>query len=396
MFNGLILRTHHDDGYAPTPRLALLKADEITMEDGTIVRNWPLIVADGRDVGLNGLDAGAVVGDNWYEVYAIRNSSNDSRGLVLHRRKRYELDQQQGAGVGTIGLRSSSSTQRVAQSFRPAMTGKIEILDVPLRKSGNPGGYLWYTIEADNGGQPSGVPLATSDRLVPAGFPAVAIPAFNIRVIFRAPAVLSAGLVYWIVMHGENAPDGANFAEWYRGIGDVYSNGHAATYDGSSWTDAGTDFTFKTYSTQYETPVVMPSGFDQKCLIGFFYASSYFDPMEWRDQRAFWLIRSTGEQFGPFGFTVPVIRDGNIIFPHGLPVEVDVVVSKPEPGYVMVGGVPKGYMRKNNEWDGTVTGYIDTGTQSVYAGTVATDFGGLYVNTNSGTAYVLTPSWSWT
>lgn len=165
MFSGLVLRTHPDDGIGGgcSSRISLLKASHITMEDGTIVNDWPMIVADAMSVGLNGLDQGSLAGDCWYEVYAIRRSDTGQRGLVLHRHKHYVLDQNQQNGETVIPLRYSTSYTKLAQSFKPALSGKLEILDVPLKRVGSPGGYLWFTIEADNGGTPSGTPLATSE-----------------------------------------------------------------------------------------------------------------------------------------------------------------------------------------------------------------------------------------
>jgi hypothetical protein len=132
-------------------------------------------------------------------------------------------------------------------------------------------GNLWVTIEGDSAGSPSGTALATSDK-----FDVSVVPTTRgwIRFIFRTPVSLSASTQYHIVLQGDWAMNGTNVVSW-RGDGTGYANGSGKKFDGTNWAAAGVaDFSFKTYITQNDTAVTMPSGYDQRALIGYVYNNS--------------------------------------------------------------------------------------------------------------------------
>lgn len=398
-FRGMVLRTDPNYGVGGncTSRIVLLKADEIVMSDGAVAKNWPVLSADISRNGVGGLDTGSPAPTSWYQVIALRNSLTDARALILHRHMNYGLDQQQASGVSLMGLGDAAMRQMLAQGFKVSVSGNVEIVDMPVARVGSPNGNIWFTIEADSGGYPSGTPLATSDKIAAGSLPTGTV-GFNLRAIFRSPTALTAGVQYWYVGHADYPIDGINYVQWYSANGHVYANGSPASYNGTIWTANANDMAFKLYVTQNTTPLVIPSGYDQQALLGFFYINgNKFDPMALYDRKAFWLIRSTGNGangFEGFSNTMPLVRDANILFPHGLPIIADVATLQSGIGAVVVAGLPEGYGRGAGNWDNAVTGY-GPANQYVFAGRVATEYGGLYVSTSGGTAIVMVPTFEW-
>lgn len=408
-FHGVVSRTDPNaiiDG-SVTTKVVLLKGDEIVMNDGTVVDNWPPgLTADLTVPGAGGQDSCtatpcAVASTSWYDEYAIRSSTTGAQSLLLHLHKSYALDQAQVSGVSTSPLLINSSQQRLAQSFKLATSGKIEIVDVPVQLVGAiSSSHIWFTIEADNSGVPSGVPLATSDKIAVNFLNTSVPPDFNLRAIFRTgPPTVTAGTTYWLVLYGDYPVSASNYIEWYTGSGDTYTAGVPATFNGSAWAYGTNDFTFKIYVTHNDDPVAMPTGYDQYALICYFYTSgTSFDPSGCNDRHFTWMIRSTGgggSDLEGFTCSVPCIRDANIVFPHGLPVIANIAVQGSSAGTVLVGGLPEGYERKPGDWDNAVTGYIQSPKQYVYVGPVASEYGGLYVSSGAGSSTVMIPSWDW-
>jgi hypothetical protein len=403
-FQGLQLRTHPDEtgnGAGTTTKIMLVHADQIVMNDGEVTTGWDQLVADSSVTGAGGLDTGSVVGNTWYETYAIRKKSDGTKALLLHRRKNYVLDQAQMSGTATTALRDATARTKLAQSFKVVTTGKVEVVDVPLQRIGTPSGRIWFTIEADNSGAPSGIPLATSDKATIDALQTAAPPDFNFRAVFRTPTTVTAGVTYWLVLQGDYAI-GANNILWYRDTANSYPNGSPASFDGTTWTNTTNDMAFKIYTTQNDTAVTMPSGYDQFCLLGFFYTNPSspfrFDGMAYTDRTASWLVRSTGgggTGFEGFTVTTPVIRDSTILFPHGLRVLIDVAGFCSVAASVTVAGVPEGYMKSASNFDGGTTAFVAAANTSAYAGRIVSEYGGLYVFTSTGTATVFTPTWTW-
>lgn len=270
-FRGLTLRTHPDADVAAY-KVYLDHADEIVMHDGQRVAGWDDLVADITASGANGLDTGSEGASRWYEIHAIRKSSDGTKGLLLHRAKNYGADQTFGGDSSNDNVRVGAADRvKLAQGFQITTAGPLPFIDLQIAKSNTPTGNLWVTIEADTAGNPSGTPLATSDK-----FDVSVIPTTRgwVRFIFRTPVSLSAATQYHIVLQGDWAMNGSNVIAW-RGDGTGYANGSGKKFDGTNWAAAGVaDFSFKTYVTQNDTAVTMPTGYNQRAKVGWVYNNS--------------------------------------------------------------------------------------------------------------------------
>lgn len=314
-FRGLVLRTHPDADKAAY-QVYLDHADEIVMQDGTPVADWDDLVADVTASGAGGLDTGSEGSSRWYEVHAIRKSSDGTKNLLLHRAKTYDQDQAfTTATDATRNLRVATSApqqSKLAQSFQPAIAGYVPFVDLQLVKNGSPTGRIWLTIEANSGGNPSGTPLATSDKLDVAQ-----IAASNMwtRFNFRSPVSLSASTTYHLVLQGDYTnSDGTNVA--WRGVAaGGYASGSAKyTTAAGGWTaDTIGDYNFKTYVLQNDAAVTMPSGYNQRCLIGWVYndGSSNFRSFLQKDRE----VSHNALNFGAFTSAFRVLTDLSSFLP---------------------------------------------------------------------------------
>lgn len=292
VFRGLTLQTH-PDADVDDKKVQLLHADAIVMDDGVEIATWDDVVADITVAGAGGLDTGTEQASTWYEIYAIHDGTN--KKLLLHRAKDYFLDEDVTAGEdATQGCRSNvdNSTVKIAQGLKVDTAGLLEVFDAKLIKVGAPTGNFWFTIEADNAGVPSNTPLATTDKYDVSLVPTTAVLA---RIIFRAPATLSAATQYHLVLQGDWAVSGTNYLGWRMdGTAGAYANGAMALFDSdtSTWTtDTDDDLIFKAYITRNDTAVTMPTGYTKKALLEHVFnnASSNFNPFHAQDRRVTFL-----------------------------------------------------------------------------------------------------------
>jgi hypothetical protein len=80
---------------------------------------------------------------------------------------------------------------------------------------------------------------------------------------------LENATTYWIVMQGDYAIDGTNYVIWNRVTSGTYTGGVAMLYDGASWSGSGSDNLFAVIGKRNAPAVDMPSGYDEKCLLGY-------------------------------------------------------------------------------------------------------------------------------
>lgn len=270
-FSGLLLRTHSDNNVA-AQKIHLIRADEIVMEDGTRVSGWRNLVADPAVIGAGGLDQGIEQPNRWYEVYAIRRSSDGARAAMLHLAKRHQIDQSQLVANTAAPLRDSAARARLAQRFTLGYGGKIEFVDLMLSRVGTPtNNDFWITIEGDspaNPGSPDGIPLATSDKK---DCRKVATQPCFVRMVFRDATTFAANGPLHLVLHGDYAISGANYLRWHGSDTDQYSGQAIRQFDGTSWSGMSSiwDGAFRIYVTQDDAAPVMPDGYDQKRLISY-------------------------------------------------------------------------------------------------------------------------------
>lgn len=268
-FRGVHVRTHPDNDVALN-KVMLVRADEIVMHDGTRVADWNALVADITASGAGGLDTGSEAASTWYEIHAIRKSSDATRSLLLHRSKDHFKDQEQTTVSASRALRvaTGTATDNLAQSFTVATAGPVPFVDVHLNRNNAVTGNVWFTLQADSAGVPGSV-LATSEKIDASPISATAS---WIRLKFHVPPSLSTSTTYHLVMWADYTRSDTNHIAWFGNPSSSYANGLVRNFNGSSWATNSVnivDAAFRIYVVRNDTAVVMPSGYDQRALIGF-------------------------------------------------------------------------------------------------------------------------------
>lgn len=272
----------------------LVSVDEVVMDDGTrTTTGWNGLTASIRSnvevSGIGYLDTGVVRAQTCYEIWGVRSSSNGAQGLVLHRAVERFVD---------VSFKPATSSQRrinyalgvgfttvinAAQSFISTNTGPLTSIELTVQRTGSPVGNCWITLEANTAlGNASGEPLATS-RYMDAGRMPTDTPLFGgrVRFVFDTTANVVSGNSYWGVFHVDypRASFGAN--ENYISLsgiaGNSYANGTAKQFSANTntWQSANAsspavgDFYIKTFVESFNTDLLMPTGYDQRCLLSY-------------------------------------------------------------------------------------------------------------------------------
>ena len=405
-FRGLQVRTSPNADVAATTvsvlGLTQWTADDGTLVDDTLTNNTAVISSS----GAGGLDTGSEAASTWYEIYRIRKSSDGTLNTLLHRAKDYFLDESQVLAIdASLELRNTSTNTKLAQSFTVDTAGLLEMVDANVFREASPatGSRVWFTIEADSAGRPSGTPLATSDKLDVSIFPNSSN--FNGRFLFRSPATLSTSTTYHLVLQGDFTINATNHCKWGGSDAGVYGNGKAQVFDGASWTDitaAGDpeDFWFKIYITRNDAAVTMPSGYDQKCKIGYVYndSGSNFDAFAQFGRR---ITPLEERDIGAVTATIPTLTDLSAFIPP-IPVFLTAVyanatdsvhgeISPVPSGYVSMAAIDEnrrggGAIMRSNSTSSNPSGLFDC---------IATDFQGVYLLVGSSTGNFWLSSWEW-
>jgi len=278
LFYDLWAGTHHD--LASNDHIVLLRsAGVIIMNSGTRTTDWVNKTADIELSGAGGLDTGVEGNSHWYEVYAIRNSSNGATTLLLHRAPETTIDQSltTTSDLGpTLRKVTGGTATKIAQSFIPALAGPLTSVELEISKTGSPTGLIWVTLEADSAGEPSGTPLATSRVMDVARLPT---DKARMRFLFDTNTSVSLSTTYWVVYQGDYTPSDTNYTTWWGIIAGGYANGIAKEFRGA-WSTCQSqtgnqDLWFKTFvQSTPATPTSMPSGYDERCLISYVYNGS--------------------------------------------------------------------------------------------------------------------------
>ena len=315
-FRGLRVSTHPDADV--DDKKVLFSADSIVMDDGEEIAGWSNVVVDLSVSGANGLDTGTEQASTWYSLWAIYNGT--TKAGLFHREKNYLADSTGNYNTGEDGghaLRRASApvNTKLNQGFQLATVGLLEFIDVKLVKAGTPTGEYWFTIETNSGGVPSGTVLATSDKY---DVSRLTTTATWVRMPFRTPASLSASTQYHLVLQGNYTASDTNNLSWRADVSAAsYASGSKGFYDGATWTnDTDDDFLFKTYITQNDTAVTLPTGYTQKALIGFAYndGSSNLVPFLQVDRTVFGG-QSAGWKIGSFTNTTADLKSLAAVIP---------------------------------------------------------------------------------
>ena len=311
-FRSLTVRTSPNADVAATT-VTLDHADEIVMQDGVSVSDWNDLTANIAVSGAGGLDTGSEGASRWYSIHAIRKSSDGTKNLLLHRAKSYDLDANYTTTNTSLQWRMATSRTKVAQGIKTTVTGYVPFVDVQLLKNLSPTGNMWLTLETDSGGYPSGTALATSNKQ---DVSLIAASAQFVRFVFPTPASLTATTQYHIVMQADyTASDTVNLS-WYAHSVGTYTGGQAASFFSGTWGavgGGGYDFVFKTYVTQNDTALTMPSGYDQYAQVGWVYnnSSSNFLAMRALDGE----VSVGAASLGTFSTTLSTLTDLSVIVP---------------------------------------------------------------------------------
>jgi len=282
-FKNIFVRTHTDYPLCNT-RVQLHQADEIVMDDGKVTRNWDLTTADILVNGVNGLDTGTVTANTWYEVYAIRNPTTKSRGLLFHqaldRRPWVYITDSVPSTTPEVVRRAflgDDTTLFVAQQFVAPITGKVTSAEMAIARSGDPTGNCWLTLQAQDGtGNADGVILSATNYRMTRELPRSTAPG-RLRFVFRDPYTVTANGNYCLVYHSDypiaNGANAAHHTVIYGTATEAYTGGNARSFSANtnSWrpTISMIDVGFRVFIEANNTPVVMPTGYTQKCLISY-------------------------------------------------------------------------------------------------------------------------------
>ena len=388
IFRGLHLRTSPNADVAATT-VALLRCDAMTLDDGTYVEDWDDLSAIITGSGAGGLDTGAEAASTWYEIYAIRKSSDGTKNLLLHRAKDYFLDQQQTDDDTTGRLREGAADKvKLAQTFDTDETGLCEFVDVKLIREGAVSGRVWFSIYATSAGAPTGAALKTSDKIDAS---LISTSVQIVRVPFRDPQTLTAGTTYALVLEGDYAVSGTVNIFWRAdSTAPAYAAGQRYNFDGTSWAAVAEDFWFKIYITRNDAAVTMPSGYDQKCKIGYVYndSGSNFDPFVATDRQIRFLTETS---LGTVTATIPTLIDGSAALPPGA-LLAGVYLKLTVDGYI--GGVPDGITLGEPGTGGGVYVAMDT-AEYVPPFDISTEYQGFYAKVSSGTMTLRIEGYRW-
>lgn len=351
-FKGLHLRTDPDNNAAAT-RVLLVSADEIIMDDGTLVTDWRGANANVALSGAGGLDTGVEQADTWYEIYAIGKKSaglgsrafiggGGASDLLLHRAKDFFLDEDQPSTNTGHTLRDAAARTKLAQGFQVDTAGAFPFVDVLIKKIGAPTGNVTLQLAADAAGDP-GTVVAVSDTMEITN---LSTTATWVRFIFRTPPTLAALTQYHLVMTGDYAISGANHIRWEADSAQPYPRGTLKGFDGASWAGIGADTTFKIYVTRNDAAVTMPAGWDQKCHIGYVYNGAGSDFKRFIAQNRF--VKFAGPnadtKVGDNTQTTPTKQDIPEFVPPAKSVKIYISVGIDAVSPVYLGPAPDGYV----------------------------------------------------
>lgn len=391
-FRGLHLRTSPNADVAATTvsvlGLTQWVADDGMMVDDTLANNTAVISSS----GAGGLDTGSEAASTWYEIYRIRKSSDGTLNTLLHQAKDYFLDEQNTTAASNISLRSGSSITKLGQTFDTDVTGYVEFIDVKIAKVGTPTGRVWVELYATSAGAPTGAVTATSDKL---DVSLVSTTAQAISFIFRTPVSLTAGTTYALAITGDFSVDASHYVSVTDNNGSVYAAGAEYQYDGATWNAAARDIWFKVYVTENDTAVTLPSGYDQKCKIGYVYndSGSNFDPFVQIGK----VVRNLDlQEVGDFTAALGTLSRISAFVPPGS-VSVEILTRNTTAGNQgTMAGVPDGFGIGSNPGTlGAVGGTAPGNSYIFLAGVVKTETQGLYVFTSGGTQRVWISQYEW-
>jgi hypothetical protein len=292
-------------GVLKNTQIILTQTDEITMNDGMrISSGWngltASILSNVETSGVGHLDTGVVLPNTCYEIYAIRSSSNGAQGLLLHRAKEFRVDGTHYPDVTNYRSLNfdagftRSLTVNVAQKFVVANSGPFIGVDLTMTRIGTPAGNCWVTLEPNGpDNNTTGVVLATSRKVnaVRIGNSSIGTDSVRVRFPFDTPANVVSGNLYWMILHSDYAvANNVINPHYVRVHGDLSAPGVPYAIGASKFFNANTNgwafsnsaatidlgtvqgpanLYFRTFVEANDSPVILPTGYDQFCLISY-------------------------------------------------------------------------------------------------------------------------------
>lgn len=310
---GLVIGTNWDAALKNT-QIQLVSVDEIVMEDGVRVPDgWNGLTASINQSGVGGIDTGTVIANTCYEVYAIRNSSSGAQGLLLHRALDREPDIHRPTSavvvknLNVVEGQTRSTETVVAQSFVAHKTGPFVAIDLTLGRTGNAIGNVFVTLESNGAdGNSSGTILATSRKYSAGRIGFLESERVRVKFPFDTPATVTNGTLYWAVIRTDyaqgNLQTNPNYLGVYGQSDNSYTEGSCKFINANTigpgatgWAYTNSAFQidgpqgptvlyFRTFIEANSTAVVMPAGYDQKCLISYCSTTHRFFLREYHQQ----------------------------------------------------------------------------------------------------------------
>jgi hypothetical protein len=273
-FSGLVIGTHPSVDLSNS-KIYLAKAEWIVVsdEDGnsTALTITSPLVADMATSGANGIDTGSEASSTWYEIHVIRKPSDGSVALLLVQLSDvYAVVASAAVGATYQNLRDTSSQQKVAQGFKTTEDDiPFAFLQTRILKAGTPTGYIWLTIETDDGaGSPSGTAIATSPKIDVSTIDATAA-ADVVFWVNSSTINLQTGTQYHAVFNSDLSVSASNYLRIVANATSVYADGQVKTYNGTTWAGSATDLYFEVNARRAAVAPIMPSGYEQRCKVGY-------------------------------------------------------------------------------------------------------------------------------
>jgi hypothetical protein len=271
-FSGLLLQTN-PDASLEKDSVELVEVEYISMEDGTVLNNstgaWTGKEASiaGPSGFAGGLDAGTEENGVWYEIYAIASETGANRDLLLHKSHVWAIETNYPAGDDAAQpLKSDATNSNIAQGFQVGNDGPCIYVEVLLARFGNPSGHLYFTIETDSAGSPSGTVVDSTYQYSAAR---ISTTPTWVRLPIRNNTSLSAATQYHLRMWGTWGTSPTNYIAWrYDASAPTYATGTLKRYNATAWSDAGGDALFSVGIERNRNNVVLPSGYTKKRMLG--------------------------------------------------------------------------------------------------------------------------------
>lgn len=266
---GLVLRTDRDADTAAR-QVEIVALDYLTMDDGTVFDNsdnsWTGKTADITASGAGGLDTGAELGGQWYDIYAIAKEDG-TKNLLLHKSKSWSDEANYSANEdASQNVGAATSNSFVSQGFKLLNSGQVRYAKLKLLKVGSPTGQIACLVYSDSAGVPGSLLVASHNidvSLIPTSATWIH---FNFP--HTAPTLSASPTQYHLVIG--LAVDASNYIQWRMdGSAGAYADGAKATWNGSTWTtDTDDDMMFTVGLVTNNSSVSMPANYTKKCHLG--------------------------------------------------------------------------------------------------------------------------------